>query len=61
VIATGDTWLLCSDGVHGYTPEETLAEALRLPTPDAAAERAVLAPLERGGSDNATAIVVRFV
>jgi serine/threonine protein phosphatase PrpC len=60
-VATGDTWLLCSDGVHGYTSEETLAEALRLPTPDAAAERAVRAPLEGGGSDNATAIVVRFV
>jgi protein phosphatase len=60
-IEAGDCWLLCSDGVHGYTSEDVLAAALRLDSPDAAAERAVRAALEGGGSDNATAIVLRFV
>jgi serine/threonine protein phosphatase PrpC len=60
-IEPGDTWLLCSDGVHGYLPDEALADALRLPGPDAAASRCVEAALEQGGTDNATAIVARFV
>jgi len=60
-IRPGDCWLLCSDGVHGYASEEVLADALRLPSPEAAAERAVHAALDIGGSDNATAIVLRFV
>lgn len=60
-IKAGDCWLLCSDGVHGYTSEEELAAALRLDSPDAAADEAVRAALESGGSDNATAIVLRFV
>jgi PPM family protein phosphatase len=60
-IQRGDCWLLCSDGVHGYASDATLAEVLRLESVDAAAERAVRAALEAGGSDNATAIVLRFV
>lgn len=60
-IQAGDSWLLCSDGVHGYTSEDMLAAALRLESVDGAAERAVHAALEGGGSDNATAIVLRFV
>jgi protein phosphatase len=60
-ILAGDSWLLCSDGVHGYTTEDVLAGALQLPSADAAAERAVRAALASGGADNATAIVLRFV
>jgi protein phosphatase len=60
-IEAGDCWLLCSDGVHGYTRDDLLASALRLDSPEAAAERAVRAALDSGGSDNATAIVLRFV
>lgn len=60
-IEPGDCWLLCSDGVHGYATDETLVTALQLSSPEAAAARVVQAALDVGGSDNATAIVLRFV
>jgi PPM family protein phosphatase len=60
-IETGDSWVLCSDGVHGYISSLALSEALTLDSADAAAEDAVHAALDAGGSDNATAVVVRFV
>ncbi len=60
-IEDGDRWLLCSDGVHGYVDESVLATALEAPSPELAAERVVRAAIDSGGSDNATAIVLRFV
>ena len=60
-IESGDCWLLCSDGVHGYLAESLLPPLLARPSADAAAEAAVQAALEAGGSDNATAVVLRFV
>jgi serine/threonine protein phosphatase PrpC len=60
-VATGDCWMLCSDGVHGYLAEGRLPAFLTLASPDAAAEGAVQAALHAGGSDNATAVVLRFV
>jgi serine/threonine protein phosphatase PrpC len=60
-IAKGDSWVLCSDGVHGYIDDDALTDALALASPDAAADSAVRAALDAGGSDNATAVVVRFV
>ena len=60
-IAAGDCWMLCSDGVHGYLAEGRLPALLTLASPDAAAEGAVQAALDAGGSDNATAVVLRFV
>ena len=60
-IASGDCWMLCSDGVHGYVAEGKLPALLSAASPDAAAEGAVKAALDSGGSDNATAVVLRFV
>jgi PPM family protein phosphatase len=60
-ITVGDSWLLCSDGVHGYADDMELTHALGLSTPELAADAAVRAALESGGSDNATAVVLRFV
>jgi protein phosphatase len=57
-ILPDDRLLLCSDGLYGdLTPQEIAA---RLATPDcAAATQALLAlALERGGADNATAVVI---
>jgi type VI secretion system protein ImpM len=57
-IRPGDCFLLCSDGLYGeLTPEEIAA---RLATPDcaAAANSLILLALERGGGDNATAVVI---
>jgi protein phosphatase len=60
-IESGDCWLLCSDGVHGYLAESRLPAILALPSADDAATGAVREALDGGGSDNATAVVLRFV
>ena len=60
-IAQGDCWLLCSDGVHGFVSDTLLPSILSEPDAERAAERAVRAALDAGGSDNATAVVLRFV
>ncbi len=59
-IMPGDLLLLCSDGLHGYVPEERLQALLHstsdLPT---AAARLVDAANEAGGHDNISAQVIR--
>lgn len=60
-IVNGDCWMLCSDGVHGYVEEGRLPALLARTSPDAAAEGVVRAALNAGGTDNATAVVLRFV
>lgn len=57
----GDRLMLCSDGVWGYVPESSLLESLGARDPQAAAGKLVAAALQRGGPDNATAIVVDVV
>ncbi|TYP86480.1 PP2C family protein-serine/threonine phosphatase [Blastococcus xanthinilyticus] len=53
----GDRYLLCSDGLSGVVSEETLAEALKDPDPEATADRLVELALRSGGPDNITVIV----
>jgi PPM family protein phosphatase len=60
-ISSGDWWMLCSDGVHGYLDESLLAALLKKPSAGATAENIVRAALDAGGTDNATAVVLRFV
>jgi PPM family protein phosphatase len=56
----GDQLMLCSDGVSEYVGEAEVGEVLVAhPEPAKAAQRLVDLALERGGSDNATALVVR--
>jgi serine/threonine protein phosphatase PrpC len=56
---TGDTLLLCTDGVWGVVPEATLAAiALELP-PQAAADKLVQQAVSYGGPDNISIIIVR--
>jgi serine/threonine protein phosphatase PrpC len=58
----GDRLLLCSDGVHEYVSEREIGELLvQSPSPARAAQRFVDLALERGGHDNATALVVKVV
>jgi len=54
----GDRILVCSDGLHGCVPAETIAAALR-DTPEVAAltRRLVSLALEAGGPDNITVVV----
>ncbi len=59
-LASGDSWLLCTDGVHGHADSGTFAETLRVaPSAETAAARLVEAALAAGATDNATALVIR--
>lgn len=54
----GDTFILCSDGLHGLVKEEELKEVARLPV-EQAADEFVRRALDRGAPDNVTVIVAR--
>ena len=59
---SGDKILLCSDGITEYVSESELGQVLvSAPSPARAAQRLVDMAVERGGSDNATAVVVKVV
>jgi serine/threonine protein phosphatase PrpC len=61
-IADGDRFLLCSDGITEYVQEAEIGEVLcKMPSPARAAQKLVELALERGGGDNATALVVRVL
>ncbi|MEO6772098.1 MAG: protein phosphatase 2C domain-containing protein [Kofleriaceae bacterium] len=61
-LADGDRFLLCSDGVTEYVGEAEIGEVLTAqPSPARAAQRLVELALQRGGGDNATALVVRVL
>jgi protein phosphatase len=57
-IAPGDRYLLCTDGLYGdITSDEIAAILSDSPAPQQAAEELLYLALQRGGHDNATAIV----
>jgi serine/threonine protein phosphatase PrpC len=57
-IAPGDRYLLCTDGLYGdITSDEIAAILSDSPAPQQAAEVLLSLALQRGGHDNATAIV----
>ncbi|MFN0249093.1 MAG: PP2C family protein-serine/threonine phosphatase [Kofleriaceae bacterium] len=61
-LADGDRFLLCSDGISEYVQENEVGEVLtKQPSPARAAQKLVNLALERGGGDNATAVVVRVL
>ncbi|MFT3699187.1 MAG: protein phosphatase 2C domain-containing protein [Kofleriaceae bacterium] len=61
-LADGDRFLLCSDGITEYVQEAEIGEVLsQQPSPARAAQRLVELALQRGGGDNATALVVRVL
>jgi serine/threonine protein phosphatase PrpC len=61
-LADGDRFLLCSDGITEYLQEPEIGEVLcKQPSPARAAQRLVELALDRGGGDNATALVVRVL
>ena len=61
-LAEGDQVMLCSDGISEYVGEAEVGEVLvERPEAALAAQRLVELALERGGSDNATAVVIRVV
>jgi type VI secretion system protein ImpM len=61
-IQAGDRFLLCSDGLHGALPHETLTEILvENPDPGAAVEKLLAAATLVPAKDNITAVVVAVV
>jgi serine/threonine protein phosphatase PrpC len=61
-VADGDRFLLCSDGITEYLAEAEIGEVLtKMPSPARSAQRLVELALQRGGGDNATALVVRVL
>jgi serine/threonine protein phosphatase PrpC len=63
VLQSGDTLLLCSDGLTRHVPPEELAATLAATsnqTPEAACQQLIALANHRGGQDNITCIVLRF-
>lgn len=59
-VQEGDTFILCSDGLHGLVKEEEMLDIARRPI-DSAADEFVKRVLERGAPDNVTVIVARAI
>lgn len=57
-IEIGDTFIICSDGLHGVVKEDELREIARQ-TIEVAADEFIRRALERGAPDNVTVIVAR--
>jgi serine/threonine protein phosphatase PrpC len=56
---TGDRWMLCSDGLSSYVPEEKIRSILQdAGTPDDVANRLIREALDHGAPDNVTVVVV---
>lgn len=54
----GDRWMLCSDGLSGFVPDEEIAEVLvSVTTPADAVERLVSMSMRAGSTDNITVVV----
>ncbi|HVY45276.1 MAG TPA: protein phosphatase 2C domain-containing protein [Minicystis sp.] len=58
-VESGDRYLLCSDGLHGYLEIEEIADIVALGG-DNAVESFVQLALTRGGRDNITAVLVEI-
>ncbi len=58
-ISTGDTFLLCSDGLTRHVSDQEIAAVLAGETAPGAAQVLIDMALERGAKDNVTTIVVR--
>ena len=59
-VESGDAFLICSDGLHGYFGEPEIADVMRL-GPETATRRLVDLANERGGRDNITSIAVQLL
>jgi PPM family protein phosphatase len=60
-IRPGELLLLCTDGLHGAVPDGEIRQMLKLaPSAESASSQLVKAALDLNGSDNITALVVRY-
>jgi len=61
VVGARDTYLICTDGVHGVLQEDEIESVLEAHgDPLLAVQELIQAANERGGPDNITAIAIRF-
>jgi serine/threonine protein phosphatase PrpC len=61
-LALHDRFLLCSDGLHGFLTDDSIADVLRQRSaPGDAARALVAAALQAGGTDNCTGLVLDVV
>ena len=58
--SVGDTFLLCSDGLHGYLKRHEIPDIIKF-GPEAACDQFIDLANRRGGKDNITAVVVEIV
>jgi protein phosphatase len=61
VLTPGELLLLCSDGLHSLVEDEVIRQILLDHPMEPAADALVAAALERGGRDNITVLIVRYV
>ena len=61
LIESGDSYLICSDGLHGMLSDTLISRILRDPDGDLEGQVQALidAALEAGGNDNVTAVLIR--
>ncbi len=59
-IQSGDRYLLCSDGLHGYVESDEIAPVLQGDSPKQSCQRFIDLANERGGKDNITCVVVEI-
>src|SRR5690242_18940666 len=58
-VALHDRFLLCSDGLHGFLVDDSIADLLRVRSaPEDTSQALVKAALESGSTDNCTALVM---
>ena len=60
VLAPGDTFVLCSDGLHGVVEDDEIRDLVRRHEPQEACQALVALARERGGPDNITVQVVTW-
>lgn len=58
-VASGDLFLLCSDGLHGVLGNDEICELITAGSIEQSPDRLIRRCLERGAKDNVTAIVVQ--
>jgi serine/threonine protein phosphatase PrpC len=59
-VQENDTFILCSDGLHGLVKADEMLKVAKMPL-EAAANEFVKLALDRGAPDNVTVIVARVV
>jgi protein phosphatase len=58
-VQDGDTWVLCTDGLHSFVTDEELSAIIGRYQPQESVKRLILLAKEHGGNDDITVIVVK--